>query len=146
MAEQQEPHVLIIGAGLTGLFIAHGLQQANISYTLFEAEEAGTYRSREWTMGVHWGVPLIEKLLPPDLMARVIPEASVDKTLDYVTPPTNGSRIYDGVTGEVLKELVSEGKLIRVSRRKLRGLIAEGIEVKVSYFDPEAWKVGVDVM
>ncbi|KAK4494807.1 hypothetical protein PRZ48_014163 [Zasmidium cellare] len=133
MAAPQEPHVLIIGAGLTGLFIAHGLQRAGISYTLFEAEEAGTYRSREWTMGVHWGVPLIEKLLPPDLMARVIPEASVDKTLDYVTPPTNGSRIYDGVTGEVLKELVSEGKLIRVSRRKLRGLIAERIEVNFGH-------------
>lgn len=74
----------------------------------------------------------MEKLLPPELMERVIAEASVDRTLDYVTPPTNGSRIYDGVSGEVLKELVSEGRLIRVSRRKLRGLIAEGVEVKVS--------------
>ncbi|CAK3928811.1 FAD NAD(P)-binding domain-containing [Lecanosticta acicola] len=130
MAESTEPHVLIIGAGLTGLLIAHGLKTAGIQYTIFEQEDHGAYRPKEWTMGVHWGFPLMEKLLPDEIAARLISEASVDKTLDYVTPPQNGSRIYDGVSGEVLKELVAEGRLVRVSRRKLRGLISEGIEVK----------------
>lgn len=125
-----EPHVLIIGAGLTGLLIAHGLQKAGIRYSIFESEESATYRPKEWTMGVHWGFPLMEKLLPEELAHRLIAEASVDPTLDYLTPPTNGSRIYDGVSGEVLKELVVEGRLVRVSRRKLRKLISEGVDVR----------------
>lgn len=47
-----EPHVLIIGAGVTGLAIAHGLQQAGIKYSIFEREEPGQLRSKEWTMGL----------------------------------------------------------------------------------------------
>lgn len=50
------PHVLIIGAGVTGLVIAHGLQAAGINFTIFEAEEEGRWRSKEWTMGIHVGV------------------------------------------------------------------------------------------
>lgn len=44
--------VLIIGAGVTGLVIAHGLQQAGISYLIFESEESEERRPKEWTMGL----------------------------------------------------------------------------------------------
>lgn len=47
MAVDSEPHVLIIGAGITGLLIAHGLQNAGIKYTIFETEESGRWRSKE---------------------------------------------------------------------------------------------------
>ena len=123
--------MLIIGAGLTGLLVAHGLNKAGISYDLFETEDAGSTRPREWTMGVHWGVPLMEDLIPAELTARLIAEACVDPTLDYVTPPTNGSRIYDGVTGQLLKEMTVPERLLRVSRRKLRRLLSEGLAIKV---------------
>lgn len=125
-----EPQVLIIGAGITGLLIAQSLKQHNVNYTIFEAEVVDAFRPREWTMGIHWSVPLLEKLLPTSLMCR-IREACVDKTLDYAMSPANGSRIYDGVSGEVLKELVTDGTLLRVSRRNMRQLCSEGIEVKV---------------
>ena len=39
----------------------------------------------------------MEDLLPKGFGERLIPEASVDPTLDYMTPPLNGSRIYDGM-------------------------------------------------
>ncbi|KAF2716966.1 FAD/NAD(P)-binding domain-containing protein [Polychaeton citri CBS 116435] len=127
-----KPHVLIVGAGITGLAIAQGLKKAGIPYSIFESEGADTFRPREWTMGLHWGVPLLEGLIPEDLVSRM-DEAVVDPTLDYMTPPTNGSRIYDGITGEMLKELAVDGKLIRVSRRKLRTLLMEGIDVQYGH-------------
>ena len=126
-----EQHVLIIGAGLTGLSVAHGLHKAGIRYSIFETEDANAQRRREWTMGIHWAVNQLYSLLPPPLASRLVSEATVDPSLDYVTPPTNGSKIFDGATGELLKELKADEMLLRVSRRKLRKLISEGVDVKV---------------
>ncbi|KAF7198270.1 FAD-dependent monooxygenase phnB [Pseudocercospora fuligena] len=123
-----EQHILIIGAGLTGLAIAHGLNQAKISYTIFEAEEKTAFRPREWTMALHWSIPMLKSLLPPDLASRFESEASVDPSLDYTKYPNNSVPIYDGLTGEVVREIDSAG--VRVSRRKLRTLLAEGIEIQ----------------
>ena len=81
-------HVLIVGAGVCGLAIAHGLQKASVSYTIFEAEEESTFRSREWTMALHWSIPMLESLLPDDLAARLKTDAVVDKSLDYSVYPT----------------------------------------------------------
>ncbi len=39
MATSSKQHILIVGAGTTGLLIAQGLQQANIHFTVFEAED-----------------------------------------------------------------------------------------------------------
>jgi 2-polyprenyl-6-methoxyphenol hydroxylase-like FAD-dependent oxidoreductase len=129
----QEPHVLIIGAGITGLLIAHGLKQAGVKYTILESEDAGRQRPKEWTMGIHWSLPLLEGLLPPDLASRIVKDASVDPTLDYEEPPNNGAYIFDGVSGQVLKDLAVTGRIVRVSRRKLRALCTEGIDIKYGY-------------
>ena len=124
-------HVVIIGAGVSGLLIAHGLAKAGIPHTIFEAEEASTYRPREWTMALHWGLPLLERCLSEDLVKRVR-EAYVDPSLDYGKYPNNCTRIWNGVTGELIKEVVPEGRMVRVSRRKLRAVLSEGVNVKVS--------------
>jgi hypothetical protein len=39
--------------------------------------------------------------------------------------------MYNGLNGEIMKEFPVKGKIVRVSRRKLRALVAEGIDVKV---------------
>jgi 2-polyprenyl-6-methoxyphenol hydroxylase-like FAD-dependent oxidoreductase len=127
-------HVLIIGAGITGLSIAHGLEKAGIPYTIFESEEFGQSRPKEWTMGIHWSLPLLEGLLPKHLASRIRTDASVDAALDYDEHPNNGAYIFDGVSGKVLKDLaVTSGRLVRVSRRKLRALCAEGIDIKYGH-------------
>ena len=128
-----EPHVLIIGAGMTGLCIAHGLDQAGINYTIFDAEDGVRARPKEWTMGIHWGLPLLEELLPPHLAKRIPTDGAVDGFLDYTEPPNNGAYIFDGVTGEILKDLTVTGRMVRVSRRKIRALCREEIDVKWSH-------------
>ena len=130
MPESSNSHVLIIGGGVTGLLIAHGLQKADIQYTLFESEDEGRWRSKEWTMGIHWGLPLLESLLPPELAARIGTDGSVDASLDWTQKPNNGAYICDGVNGELLKDLTPEGRNVRVSRRRLRKLCQEGVEIQ----------------
>ena len=133
MPEPREPHILIVGAGITGLIIAHGLEKAGIKYTIFETEEPEKWRPKEWTMGIHWALPLLEGLLPPRLAARIPKDGSVDGSLNYEEPPNNGAYIFDGVSGEILKDLVVPGRMVRVSRRKLRALCSEGVPVKQSH-------------
>ncbi|KAG9962936.1 FAD/NAD(P)-binding domain-containing protein, partial [Aureobasidium melanogenum] len=41
--------------------------------------------------------------------------------------------MYNGLTGEIMKEFPVKGKIVRVSRRKLRALVAEGIDVKYNH-------------
>lgn len=139
-----EPHVLIIGAGLTGLILAHGLDKHGIKYDIFDDfEAAGSYALREWTMGIHWSYETLVNLLPEQLSSRLVSEAAVDKSLDYSSAPYNGFVMYDGKSGDVLAEVPSEGTLLRVSRRKLRTLLSEGINVKVGALLFSLWIWGM---
>ena len=125
-------HILIIGAGVCGLAIAHGLQQANIPFTVFESEEESTFRPREWTMALHWSLPMLEKLLPQHLADRLPIDSVPDPSLNYSEYPNNVTSVYDGPSGKLIREIVSDGKFLRVSRRKLRSLCREEVDVQVS--------------
>ena len=59
-------------------------------------------------------------------------EVYVDPSLDYGKYPNNCMKIWIGVTGELIKEVVVEGRMMRVSRRKLRSMLGKGGDVKVS--------------
>jgi hypothetical protein len=78
-------------------------------------------------MGVHWSLPQLEALLPPDLKAR-LNEAQNDPFWD--PPEQDFFKIYNGLDGSVLKELPIP-KTVRFSRRKLRAFCSEGIDVQV---------------
>src|SRR5436190_8141062 len=79
-------------------------------------------------MGMHWAVPMLKSLLPEDLCAR-LNEAQNDPSLK--PQPQDVVRIYDGRSGQILKELPNPG-MIRVSRRKMRALCSQGIDVQAS--------------
>ncbi|PMD29379.1 FAD/NAD(P)-binding domain-containing protein [Hyaloscypha variabilis F] len=120
-------HVLIIGAGVTGLLIAHGLKQAGINFSIFESEPSSShYRPREWSMGIHWSLPQLEALLPPHLRVR-LKEAQNDPFLD--APEKDDMKIYNGLDGTILKALPIP-RTIRVSRRKMRAFCSQEIDVK----------------
>ncbi|KAH8587040.1 monooxygenase [Bisporella sp. PMI_857] len=123
-------HVLIVGAGVTGLLIAHGLKQVGISFSIFESEpSASHYRPREWSIGIHWSLPQFEALLPPDLRVKLKEEQN-DPFLD--APDRDNMKIYNGLDGTVLKALPIP-RTIRVSRRKMRAFCCQGIDVKYGY-------------
>ncbi|PSN75230.1 FAD/NAD(P)-binding domain-containing protein [Corynespora cassiicola Philippines] len=128
MAHSRSIHTLIIGAGTSGLLVAQGLKKAGLPFTIFEAENSNTYqtRPREWGMTLHWGSSHIASCLPEHLAAR-ISEAYADPTL----PPeaVKGLPVYNGKTGELLMEM-SGDRPCRVSRRKMRNLFSEGLDVQ----------------
>ncbi|KAH7400149.1 hypothetical protein BKA64DRAFT_475624 [Cadophora sp. MPI-SDFR-AT-0126] len=118
-------HVLIIGAGITGLLIAQGLKSAGIKYSIFDEELSPEVRKREWTLNLHSASSDLKKLLTPDLYSR-LREAYTDpnhkwKELEY-TP------WYNSQTGEVIHR-VPRTDTINISRRRMRKLCGEGIEV-----------------
>ncbi|KIM30786.1 hypothetical protein M408DRAFT_270199 [Serendipita vermifera MAFF 305830] len=131
-----DPPILIIGAGITGLLIAQALKQTGIRYIIFEREpSASHYRQREWGMSIHWSRPLLEELLPTGIHSR-LREAQTDPSMDmsgkgdgqvegggYMVP------FYNGQTGVFMKEMPMKNS-IRVSRRKMRALCAEGIQIE----------------
>lgn len=82
---------------------------------------------------IHWSLSLLEKLLPPDLAVRIPTEAAVDRSVDYSVPPNNGGYIFDGVSGKLPKDLAVDGRIVRVSRRKLRSLCSERIDVSYGH-------------
>ncbi|RYO89373.1 hypothetical protein DL762_003264 [Monosporascus cannonballus] len=134
MTTSSKQHILVIGAGVTGLLIAQGLQQAGIPFTVFEAEAgADVARSREWQMILHWALPLAMKLLPEHLAVQLKERASVDSSLDFDVYPNNILRFYNGVDGAILAELPIKNRCIRVARKKLRALCADGVEIKYGH-------------
>lgn len=84
-------------------------------------------------MGLHWALSLLTSLLPAEL-AEKIHETYVDPSLDWSQPPLDRMRMYNGLTGEIMKDIAVKGKIVRVSRRKLREFLAQGVDVKVCSF------------
>jgi hypothetical protein len=78
-------------------------------------------------MGIHWALPQLEALLPVDLKAR-LKEAQNDPFLD--APEQDLLKLWNGMDGSILKALPLP-RTIRVSRRKLRALCRQDIDIKV---------------
>ena len=78
-------------------------------------------------MSLHWGGEFLNTVLPPHLRDR-LEEINTDPRHDFASD--EGFVQCDGLTGEVL--MVMPGVMPRrVSRRKLRGLLGEGLEIEV---------------
>lgn len=78
-ALRSTPHVLIVGAGSTGLLVAQGLKKIGVAFSIFEARP-NTNHVRDWSMGFHWGRDLLAGILPSDILNR-IDEADADASL-----------------------------------------------------------------
>lgn len=153
MSEQKEFHVIIIGAGITGLVLAQALKQVSaffphsilgmegvneysndtdenvksgISYSIYEKEAQLNYRSNEWTMAIHWSLDHLQKLLPAELFAK-LPVVSCNPAV----PIDAGGNypIIHAESGNLLAG-VPYARGLRVPRSKMRALCAEGIDVQ----------------
>lgn len=84
-------------------------------------------RSNEWTMAIHWALPLL---------AKILPDHTFTKISDIACNPTVGIHsglypIIHGESGQLITGVPYENGL-RVPRSKMRKLSAEGINVEVS--------------
>ena len=94
--------------------------------TVYEKENFLGERVHEWTMLIHWALPIIQKLLPEEVLddlrsAYSNPFYPYDKekeTLSY----------FNGVTGEVAFN--HEAAVRRVSRSRFRAVLAKGLDIR----------------
>ena len=80
-------------------------------------------------MTIHWARPFLKTLLSEDLLAK-LREAQVDSTYDTSNTAGYPVPFYNGKTGEHILD-IPMSNAIRVSRRKMRVLCAEGIDIQV---------------
>lgn len=133
--QKPKPHVLIIGAGISGLLLAQRLQSRSIPFTIFDREPSPTARDKKenlgWGLTIHWSLAALRSLLPEALVHR-LPETYVDRKA-VEDGRTGTFPFYDLSTGELKASVpeVGEKNRVRVERRRLRELLGVGIEVKV---------------
>ncbi|KAL9113745.1 MAG: hypothetical protein Q9227_002190 [Pyrenula ochraceoflavens] len=120
--------VLIIGAGASGLLLAQGLtSEAGIDCTVYERHSPKSYvtRPREWGLTMHWGSEFLDRAISSRLRMKLqgINCDPFREGYDEAYPMLNGK------TGEVLIALPGKNAR-RVSRRKLRHLLSQDINIE----------------
>jgi len=143
-----KPKVALIGAGLTGLLAAHGLikvdgsldswkaqlltggRQNGFDVAVFEREASLEARRRDWSILVHWAMPILAKLLPEAVLAD-LPKAVCNPHLNF-DAEVESLPVVNGVTGAPLFKSPTPGAR-RVTRQKLRRLLAETLSVEINW-------------
>lgn len=123
--------VLIIGAGISGLLLAQQLRQLNIPFEIFERDSSFTARGSGWGLTLHWSLPALRELLAEHLLPRLrdtyVDRGAVERGEDSTFP------FFDLTTGERKGGVprAGENQRIRVSREKLRQLLATDVAIQV---------------
>lgn len=123
--------VVIIGAGISGLLLAQKLRKDGIPFRIFERDDDFSTRGVGWGLTLHWSLPALRHLLPEHLVQR-LPEAYVDRQA-VEQGAASGFPFYDLSTGELkfTSPKAPEFQRIRVTREKLRKLLATDIDIEV---------------
>ncbi|KAH7357391.1 hypothetical protein BKA66DRAFT_515480 [Pyrenochaeta sp. MPI-SDFR-AT-0127] len=117
--------VLIVGSGSTGLALAQGLRKAGIRCIVFE-KNASQHRERDWNMGLHWGAPVLQSLMPAERWSH-IQSVQVDP---HVPTKEQDTLIWlQGDTGQTMASFTF-GPFYRLRRSKLRQLLSAGLDIQ----------------
>ncbi|RDW77709.1 hypothetical protein BP6252_05762 [Coleophoma cylindrospora] len=133
---QPGDHILIIGAGITGLTLAQALRKRNsenpsaapIHFSIYERDEHALARGAGWALSLHWALGQFTALLPQELVQR-LPEALVDP--DSAARGELGNfRLFNLQTGkDDFMTPPSDSPRNRFSREKLRRLLMDGLDI-----------------
>ncbi|KAI0378585.1 FAD/NAD(P)-binding domain-containing protein [Hypomontagnella monticulosa] len=129
-SKQAEFPILIIGAGCSGLALAHGLHLKDIPYKLFERDSSFVSRNgRDWGMACHWAIPGLKVLIGEEKWSR-LNESFVDPHLPL--NDVDHIPMLNGATGEQVNNLPIPN-FHRFLRSRLRTYIASNGGVDVSF-------------
>lgn len=140
---QKHIHVLIVGAGLTGLVLAQGINKFNASpaaatypvrytYSIFERDAAPLARGGGYSLTFHWGLPFLEDALQTDILNGIndclcnphFSETGQRGRFQYLNMRTAVPKISVAAMGQL--------RIARVSREKLMSLLLQGVNVEYS--------------
>lgn len=77
-------------------------------------------------MGLHWGAPALRSLMSEDMWSRI---QSVQVDPSQPTAPKDDLNFMNAQSGETMASIPVQN-FYRLRRRKLRGLLAEGLDVR----------------
>ncbi|KAK3314051.1 hypothetical protein B0H66DRAFT_584451 [Apodospora peruviana] len=127
LVESKPLHVVVVGAGLAGIAIAHGLRKHGISYRLVDRET--TPRDRNWGITLSWALPLLESLLPPALVAQ-LQACQPDTSLSVASAGEQGVLIRDGGTGAIKIRMSYPGGVRRMQIQKTKRVLSAGLHLE----------------
>ncbi|KAK0624030.1 hypothetical protein B0T14DRAFT_192503 [Immersiella caudata] len=134
--------VAIVGAGLTGLLTAHGLKKAGFDVAIFDQETGLDMRRRDWPLMLHWALPTFNSLVSESVLEN-FPKALCNRYLDFSDPESSTMLCANGMTGETLFKSAVPG-MRRVSRKRLRGVLAAELDDGTIQWDKTLEKIDVD--
>jgi hypothetical protein len=131
-------HVIIIGAGLTGLILAQALRNVNnkcpesprFTFDVYERDSHAFARGGGWSLTIHWALTDLRNVLPVEILDRfdeclVNPEAA----------EKNNPGVFQFLNLKTAEKQhlwpIPLGAASRVSREKLIALLMDGLDIHV---------------
>jgi 2-polyprenyl-6-methoxyphenol hydroxylase-like FAD-dependent oxidoreductase len=121
------PHVLIIGAGMSGLTLAQQLKKQNVSFTVFERDVNNASRNQGWALSLFGeAYDLMKTLMPSELG----PVEQTSHLLPLQLPPQFS--FYDVTRPDFRVGVIADDtlKVVRANRRRMRDWLMQNIDVK----------------
>lgn len=122
------PHVLIVGAGLSGLTLAQILRKNKISFSIFERDSRADARAQGWAIALHG--PMLAEVsawMPADL-------GPIEQT-NHLSPLNHipAQFVFYDVNKPDWRVGVTEdesGKIVRANRQRLRDWLLQHLTVQ----------------
>ena len=121
------PHVLIIGAGMSGLTLAQHVKKYNISFPLFERDLNKVSRSQGWALSLFGEALDLRKTLMPSESG---PVEQTSHLLPLELQPQFS--FYDITRPDFWVGVIADDtlKVVRVNRRRMRDWLMQNIDIK----------------
>jgi 2-polyprenyl-6-methoxyphenol hydroxylase-like FAD-dependent oxidoreductase len=130
-AVHDEPRVLIIGAGLSGLVLAQGLAAQDIAFSVFERDRTTDYRPQGYRAKIPGDVGAdIQGVLPPALWREF--EETCAETI-------GGETTINAISGNVVSKRSGQpprpgvGKMYPTDRAVFRRVLMKGLEEDIHF-------------
>lgn len=146
--EQKHIHILIIGAGLTGLILAQALRKLQhlaslnnnttpppplITYEIFERDPRAFFRGGGWSLTIHWALTDLQNLLPDEIMQNF--ETCLVNRDAAAAGQAGNFQFLNLCTSEIVEKWpIPRGAASRVSRERILELLMRGVDVRVGFF------------
>ncbi|KJZ77298.1 hypothetical protein HIM_03619 [Hirsutella minnesotensis 3608] len=115
--------VIICGAGVIGLTLAHGLKKANIPFEIYERDAHIDARAHGWAITLHWALPYLRQLLDEETL-EAVDAVQVDPEIGR---NDNGNFLFLNLETLETKFRIPPNERRRVNREKLRKALLHGV-------------------
>ncbi|KAI8887443.1 FAD/NAD(P)-binding domain-containing protein [Backusella circina FSU 941] len=118
--------VIIIGAGLGGLVVAHACQSQNIPYELFERDSSSESRTQGWSISLHMAIDSIKNAVTfPGAFDHFGKRVSVNRE----DPDGIAFSFIDGLNDEIIYHVENKlpGDSYRIHRKRFRDWLISGL-------------------